>query len=89
MGIRTTLVIGLSIVLAIFCYSKFVDVDSSSKVSSQETCSDPDIKGNQTTYNGELIYHLPGGRYYEVTNAEEWFCTEEEAEEAGYRASEY
>jgi hypothetical protein len=53
------------------------------------SCDDPEIKGNQTTYNGELIYHVPGGRYYDVTDAEELFCTEEEAEEAGYRASEY
>ncbi|ANC77203.1 hypothetical protein ABE65_010465 [Fictibacillus phosphorivorans] len=88
MSIRSMLVIGFSVVLAIFCYSKFVEVESS-KVSSEETCEDPEIKGNQTTYNGELIYHVPGGRYYDVTDAEEWFCTEEEAEEAGYRASEY
>ncbi|WP_338082942.1 hypothetical protein [Fictibacillus nanhaiensis] len=64
--------------------------NDSLKVSGNETsCEDPEIKGNQTTYNGELIYHVPGGRYYDVTDAEEWFCTEEEAEEAGYRASEY
>lgn len=51
-------------------------------------CDDPQIKGNLTTYNGEKIYHVPGGQYYEVTKAEEMFCTEEEAEAAGYRKSE-
>lgn len=51
-------------------------------------CDDPQIKGNATTYNGEKIYHVPDGQFYDVTDAEEWFCTEEEAEEAGYRMSE-
>lgn len=52
------------------------------------SCDDPEIKGNLTTYNGEKIYHVPGGQFYEVTDAEEMFCTEEEAEEAGFRKSE-
>ncbi len=54
----------------------------------EQGCEDPDIKGNLTTYNGEKIYHVPGGAYYNRTDAEEMFCTEEEAEEAGYRKSE-
>lgn len=40
------------------------------------------IKGNQSG-----IYHMPGGQYYEITKAEEWFCSPAEAEAAGYRAS--
>ncbi|MBS2970375.1 thermonuclease family protein [Metabacillus sp. KIGAM252] len=40
------------------------------------------IKGNQSG-----IYHVPGGQYYEVTKAEEMFCSTAEAEAAGYRAS--
>jgi hypothetical protein len=51
-------------------------------------CDDPEIKGNLTTYNGEKIYHVPGGQFYDVTIAEEMFCTEEEAEDAGFRKSE-
>lgn len=62
---------------------------SEEQTSGEQTCEDPEIKGNQTTYNGELIYHVPGGRYYDVTDPEEWFCTEEEAEKAGYRKSQY
>ncbi|PLS15998.1 nuclease [Bacillus sp. M6-12] len=44
------------------------------------------IKGNISS-SGEKIYHVPGGQHYEITKAEEMFCTKEEAEAAGYRAS--
>ncbi|OFI06727.1 hydroxyacylglutathione hydrolase [Clostridium acetireducens DSM 10703] len=44
------------------------------------------IKGNINS-KGEKIYHLPGGKYYDKTNAEAWFKTTEEAEKAGFRAS--
>ena len=38
--------------------------------------------------NGK-IYHLPSGRFYKKTkNVSEWFFTEREAQEAGYRRSE-
>lgn len=42
------------------------------------------IKGNRNR-RGQWIYHLPGMPYYNVTRAEEIFCTEEQAREAGYR----
>lgn len=33
------------------------------------------------------IYHTPGSTYYDrTTNVVDWFCSEEEAQEAGYRA---
>jgi len=41
------------------------------------------IKGN----GDSMIYHVPGGRWYDVTNAEECFATEGAARAAGYRAS--
>ena len=41
------------------------------------------IKGNQGS-NG-WIYHLPGMPYYNQTRAEQMFCTEGEAQAAGYR----
>lgn len=41
------------------------------------------IKGN----GNSGIYHVPGGAYYDVTNAEECFATESAARNAGYRAS--
>jgi len=59
----------------------------SNNVSDSSNCSDPTIKGNLTTHNGEKIYHVPGGQFYEVTDAEEMFCTQIEAIEAGYRKS--
>lgn len=44
------------------------------------------IKGNRNR-RGEWIYHLPGRPYYDRTRAEEMFCTEAEAQAAGYRRS--
>jgi hypothetical protein len=42
------------------------------------------IKGNRNR-RGQWIYHLPGMPYYNVTRAEEMFCTEADAQAAGYR----
>lgn len=49
------------------------------------------IKGNINA-SGEKIFHMPGQKYYEKTKVEEsererWFCTENEAIEAGWRKS--
>lgn len=41
------------------------------------------IKGNRGSHG--WIYHLPGMPYYNATHAEEWFCTEAQAQAAGYR----
>ncbi|NRS47354.1 thermonuclease family protein [Brevibacillus sp. HB2.2] len=43
------------------------------------------IKGNINS-KGEKIYHVPGSASYEQTNAETWFATEAEAQQAGFRA---
>ena len=50
------------------------------------------IKGNISYYGGKKIYHVPGQKYYDVTEineaaGERWFCTEEEAIAAGWRKS--
>lgn len=55
---------------------------------SEGTCL---IKGNINS-DGERIYHMPGGRYYEATvistgQGERWFCSEAAAREAGWRRS--
>jgi len=42
------------------------------------------IKGNRNR-RGQWIYHLPGMPYYDQTKPEELFCTEAEAQAAGYR----
>ncbi|GIL85328.1 hypothetical protein Vretifemale_13809 [Volvox reticuliferus] len=61
------------------------------------TCGDPvpmcptgpAIKGNIAS-SGEKIYHVPGGKYYDsvcisLKNGERFFCTEAEAQAAGWR----
>lgn len=57
-------------------------------------CWDPppgcDIKGNVSQASGERIYHLPGLGSYQATvispqYGERWFCTQAEAEAAGWR----
>ena len=50
------------------------------------------IKGNISVNTGERIYHVPGGEYYSPTKiniaiGERWFCTEAEAQAAGWRGS--
>lgn len=40
------------------------------------------IKGNESS----MLYHVPGSRYYNSTDAEFWFDTVENAEAAGFRA---
>lgn len=42
------------------------------------------IKGNANSH----IYHVPGGAFYDTTKDNiVWFCTDKEAEDAGYRKS--
>ncbi len=50
------------------------------------SCEHPNIKGNINS-KGDKIYHVPDGAYYNVTKAEVMFCTEQEAQDAGFRAS--
>lgn len=56
-------------------------------VSESESCR---IKGNISIDTGEKIYHVPGQEYYDETRineayGERWFCTEQEAINAGWR----
>ena len=50
------------------------------------------IKGNISVSTGARIYHVPGQRYYDETTispirGERWFCSEVEAQAAGWRRS--
>ena len=52
---------------------------------------DCQIKGN-INKEGERIYHVPGGKWYDRTKVntekgERWFCSEVEAADAGWRAA--
>jgi|SRR3989344_3222001 len=67
--------------------------DDQKQSTSNQTVPDSDcqIKGNISA-SGEKIYHLPGQRYYDKTvidesRGERWFCSEEEAQNAGWRKS--
>jgi len=53
------------------------------EIHTSEKCN---IKGN-ISRQGKKIYHIPIGKYYEQTNPEEWFCTEHEAIQAGFKKS--
>lgn len=63
---------------------------TSPTIPSQETPGDDcDIKGNINA-SGEKIYHLPGCGSYAKTKIDEsrgerWFCSQEEAQDAGWR----
>ncbi|WP_285766421.1 thermonuclease family protein [Peribacillus sp. SI8-4] len=50
------------------------------------TCTKPEIKGNINS-KGDKLYHIPSGQFYDITKAEEMFCTEQEAQDAGFRKS--
>lgn len=52
----------------------------------KQTSGKCNIKGN-INRQGKKIYHIPSGKYYEQTNPEEWFCTEQEAIKAGFKKS--
>lgn len=65
--------------------------DSSAIDENEISSDDPDndgcdIKGN-INRNGDKIYHMPGSHSYEGTNPEEWFCSEEEARDNGFRSA--
>jgi hypothetical protein len=54
------------------------------------SCNNPQIKGNISYSTGAKIYHLPGERLYNKTvidtsAGERMFCTEKEAQAAGWR----
>jgi len=72
-------------------------VTYTTQISAQQLCdfsgtAQPVIKGNVS--DSGLIYHVPGESSYEKThidefNGERWFCTEQEAVNAGWRPTEY
>lgn len=56
-----------------------------------DNCRGTGIKGNINRRTDERIYHVPGSSSYKDTvidelEGERWFCTEEDAVRAGWRA---
>ena len=52
------------------------------------------IKGKISYSGGQRIYHVPGQHYYDQTvidpaKGERWFCSEAEAQAAGWRRAGY
>src|SRR5690606_34259891 len=66
--------------------------DQHQKPKTSETSTrDCNIKGNISS-RGDKIYHMPGQQFYESTiidpsKGERYFCSREEAEQAGFRPS--
>lgn len=56
---------------------------SSQKPAKSDNCR---IKGN-INRSGDKIYHLPDESSYVQTNPEQWFCTEQQARDAGFRST--
>ena len=80
---------GLVLVGGIFSY---VTDDAPNNPPEEVACEE--IKGNISSTTGEKIYHLPGDKFYSATTIDEaggekWFCTEDEAIDAGWRHSEW
>ncbi|KIL48754.1 thermonuclease [Jeotgalibacillus alimentarius] len=66
----------------IWSVENYQHADKGSSEKSDESCN---IKGNINS-RGDKIYHTESSAYYEQTIPEEWFCTEADAIEAGFRA---
>ena len=50
------------------------------------------LPNHNVNSHGERIYHMPWGRDYakvkmDLTKGKQWFCTEGQAEKAGWRAA--
>ena len=60
--------------------------DAYGNTTQQPEAGDCRIKGN-INRSGDKIYHMPGEGSYDNTNPEQWFCSEQEAREAGFRST--
>lgn len=67
-----------------------IDFDDEYYTGGSRDSTDCNIKGNISYNTGEKIYHIPGDAYYNSTTinesyGERWFCSEQEAQSAGWR----
>lgn len=68
-----------------------LDASKSAAQSAAQSAAGCNIKGN-ISGKGARIFHVPGGKYYETVKieaqkGESMFCSEAEAEKAGFRRS--
>lgn len=61
-------------------------ISGNEKTDAEPDSGECDIKGNINS-KGAKIYHMPGSSSYEQTNPEEWFCSEQEARDNGFRSA--
>lgn len=71
-------------------FSGSADHDEATESVTTNVRSDCRIKGNISIDDGQRIYHVPGQRYYAATridiqHGERWFCSEADAQAAGWR----
>jgi len=92
LGTRNGFLIIVLVGFAVY-WSATSGVDEAQRIaaSNRGDLSRCNIKGN-VNLRGEHIYHVPGGRYYGVTQVnsirgERWFCSRWEALRAGWRPS--
>ena len=88
---RRLLAILSVLVLVAFAANSYIPLSSLWRSSADDPLEECIIKGN-ISLDGERIYHLPEGDWYEDTRidlaqGERWFCSEEEAHGAGWRRS--
>jgi hypothetical protein len=87
---KLTSIIGIALLIGGMTVITACD-DLFKKSDQAATCEAPKIKGNISD-DGQKIYHVPGGAYYdrvdvELNKGEQLFCTEADAEAAGYTKS--
>jgi micrococcal nuclease len=64
-------------------HDKETTAPENSVQSAPPACPNP-TKGNINS-KGDKIFHVPGGASYRNTKPEQWFCSEKEALDAGFR----
>jgi hypothetical protein len=84
-----TILSGLMIVSA-FGFGYGINSGSSESLAVTLPETNCNIKGNVSINTGKRIYHVPGQTDYDATRispryGERWFCSEEEAQRAGWR----
>jgi hypothetical protein len=81
----------------IYSAAEPMHIEAGKRPSPPQSASAPNqdcpIKGN-VNGKGERIYHMPGDRDYDrivmdLSKGKRWFCSEAEAEAAGWRRSHY
>jgi len=82
--------LGLSVIAAAIGFAGVYGFARPDAVATLAATGNCDIKGNISINTGEHIYHMPGQHFYAETiispaYGERWFCSEAQAQAAGWR----